>query len=79
MGHIDLNRRFLTCLGVTTMPFFCLLSGTIFHFIISWYFVIHLQLGIKGTGMAGVLMNLVVLMIQSSYTSFMLPEIDKRI
>ena len=62
-AHIDIHRRFLNSIGKNSIPMISLFIGIFFHFIFSWIFVIYFKLGITGTGVAGILMNLVVIII----------------
>ena len=49
----------------------------VFHLFFNWYFVLHLEMGIIGTGIAGVLMNIIVFIIQFSYANFYIKELKK--
>ena len=59
-AHVDIHRRFLNSIGKNSIPMISLFIGIFFHFIFSWFFVLYLKMGITGTGIAGILMNLVV-------------------
>ena len=54
-----------------------LFIGMVFHLFFNWYFVLHLEMGIIGTGIAGVLMNIIVFIIQFSYANFYIKELKK--
>lgn len=73
LGLIDLHRRFLNSVGHTRPPFICLLVGTILHYFLSKYLVIEKQMGIKGTGIAGLVMNIVVFLLQHLWAQFFIP------
>ena len=59
-AHVDIHRRFLNSIGKNSIPMISLFIDIFFHFIFSWFFVLYLKMGITGTGIAGILMNLVV-------------------
>jgi Na+-driven multidrug efflux pump len=59
-AHVDIHRRFLNSIGKNSIPMISLFIGIFFHLIFSWFFVLYLKMGITGTGIAGILMNLVV-------------------
>jgi Na+-driven multidrug efflux pump len=79
MGHIDLHRRFLNSLGKNYVPMACLAIGVFSHQYSSKYFVIDLDMGIQGTGMALVLTNTIIFSLQLFYSSFMMPEIQESV
>ena len=54
-----------------------LFIGIFFHFIFSWFFVLYLKMGITGTGIAGILMNLVVFVIQFTYANFFVQDLKE--
>lgn len=76
LAHIDIHRRFLNCVGRKNVPLYSLLLGIVIHIILSYYFVIVLKLGITGTGLAGVIMNMVILIVQITYANMKIPEIE---
>ena len=47
----------------------------VFHLFFNWYFVLRLEMGIIGTGIAGVLMNIVVFIIQFTYANYYIKEL----
>ena len=53
----------------------CLVLGVIIHYFLSYLFLLKLRMGITGTGVAGLLMNMIILIIQFSYTYLMMPEV----
>ena len=75
MGHIDLHRRFLNALGKNYVPMACLAFGVFTHKFSSDYFVIKLEMGIIGTGLALVMTNSIIFILQIWYSSYMMPEI----
>lgn len=76
-GFSDLHRRYLNCMGYSKMPFICLIIGTVFHYFISYHLVIELQMGIYGTGLACLSMNVVIFILQHAYASLFMPEIEE--
>ena len=76
-AHIDVHRRFLNSIGKNSVPLISLFIGMVFHLFFNWYFVLHLEMGIIGTGIAGVLMNIIVFIIQFSYANFYIKELKK--
>jgi len=62
-AHIDIHRRFLNSIGKNSIPMISLFIGIFFHFIFSKILVIDLKMGITGTGVAGIIMNLIVIII----------------
>ena len=54
-----------------------LFIGIFFHFIFSWIFVLYLKMGITGTGIAGILMNLFVFIIQFIYANFFVQDLKE--
>ena len=48
-------------MGKNRMPMVCLTIGVIIHAILSYIFIIEWEMGIKGTGLAGVIMNLCII------------------
>ena len=49
----------------------------VFHLFFNWYFVLRLEMGIIGTGIAGVLMNIIVFIIQFTYANYYIKELKK--
>jgi Na+-driven multidrug efflux pump len=74
-SHIDIHRRFLNSIGKNSVPLISLFIGMVFHLFFNWYFVLYLEMGIIGTGIAGVLMNLIVFIIQFTYANLFIKEL----
>ncbi len=74
-AHIDIHRRFLNSIGKNSVPLISLFIGMIFHLFFNWYFVLHLEMGIIGTGIAGVIMNVIVFIIQFTYANVYIKEL----
>lgn len=77
LGHIDIHRRFLQSMGKNRMPMICLCIGVLVHLVLSYIFVIKMEMGIKGTGLAGVFMNLTIIILQFSWAHLMMPDIKE--
>ena len=69
LGYADIHRRYLNSLGRNTVPLIALAIGTFAHYFISKHLVITLQLGIKGTGYAGILLWSTILLVQVIYSA----------
>ena len=57
----DTQRRFLNALGKTVIPLCTQVIGVSLHFLWSWLFVFHFELGVMGTAYAGIITNGTVL------------------
>lgn len=60
MAHTDLHRKFLNSLGKNNVPMVCLTLGTLTHFVWCQIFVINLQMGITGIGIALIITNTII-------------------
>lgn len=56
LGYADLHRRFLNTIGRNKVPLVAMIIGTVIHYFVSVHLVIHCQMGITGTGIAGVIL-----------------------
>lgn len=61
LGHIDIHRRYLQSMGKNRMPMVCLSIGLLIHLVLSYILVIKMEMGIRGTGLSGVVMNLSII------------------
>lgn len=73
LGYTDIHRRYLNSLGRNTVPLVALAVGTFAHYFVSKHLVITCQLGIEGTGYAGILLWGMILLVQLGY-AVMVPE-----
>ena len=73
LGHIDIHRRFLQSMGFNKMPMICLSIGVVIHYFLSYLFVLKWHMGIWGTGYAGVIMNICVIIMQFSWAHLKMP------
>lgn len=69
LGYTDIHRRYLNSLGRNTVPLVALAVGTFSHYFVSKQFVITMQLGIQGTGYAGILLWSTILLVQVCYAA----------
>lgn len=53
----DLQRKFLNCLGIATVPMICQLIASLLHPVWAYLFTFQLGLGVVGIGIAGALTN----------------------
>ena len=60
IAHTDIHRRFLTSMGKAKGPFYCLILGTLPHYLWCYIFVIKYKLGNMGIGIAGAITNAIV-------------------
>ena len=56
MGYADAHRRYLNTLGKSYIPLVVMVIGTVLHYYVSRYLVIDKKMGMKGTGIAGVIL-----------------------
>ena len=77
LGYADMHRRFLNSIGRNTIPLIALVVGTCMHYFLSKYLVIDLELGITGTGLAGIALWSTILIVQLAYANYYVPEIDQ--
>jgi multidrug resistance protein, MATE family len=71
-------QKFLNCLQKNNVPLIALLIGQVLHVFWSWVFVIKLQYGIVGTGIASIISNGTIFLICAVYAS-MLEDIKESI
>ena len=63
MGYTDVHRRYLNSIGRNTVPLVALAIGTLIHYFLSMYLVIQCRMGITGTGIAGVVLWSLILVL----------------
>lgn len=68
LGYADIHRRYLNSLGRNTVPLIALAIGTILHYFISKKLVVELELGITGTGYAGIMLWSTIMFVQLGYS-----------
>ena len=62
LSMLDIQRRFLIQMGHSSLPMNVALFGTILHLGWNYLFVIHLDFGVIGAGLAASITNFIILM-----------------
>ena len=60
IGHNDIQRKFMIILEKSDYTLYTQIVGTLGHILWNWLFVSYLGLGIKGTGLATTVTNMVI-------------------
>lgn len=78
MGLIDGQRRFLNMMNQTRAPMFAYYVAILFHIALSYLFVWKMNMGIKGTGLASALTNVINYLFLLCFSNC-IPEINDAI
>lgn len=68
VGLIDAERRFLNCLQLSDIPFKIQVVGNIIHGLLCYLFIVELQLGIRGAGIATSIANALIFLGMLTYS-----------
>jgi len=63
LSLIDCHRRWLNSCKYILLSFIAITIGTIVHYFLCYHLVMNLRMGIKGVGISGAVMNLIIFVI----------------